>query len=225
MIFPGVDYSFAYMKYSNFTIVVLLGIILSTGCKKHDSDATPKPAILYNISFTGNQVASDTIYYTRTPLSGKKFLWNFGDGTFSTDSAPFHIYGDSGTFNISLVVDADTAIARTIIKIYPEILNKTFEMASSRVWHHYTYYKYSPTMLNDTTVYYPDFSSSVIYVDPTTVVFSQDTLVYFKSDDSSISFRKPLSKILYFNFLANGIQYTYIDEGVSHYIVDFYYTP
>ncbi|HZK65648.1 MAG TPA: PKD domain-containing protein, partial [Puia sp.] len=39
--------------------------------------------------------------FNNTSLAGQQFLWNFGDGSTSTDVNPMHLYPDTGTYIIS----------------------------------------------------------------------------------------------------------------------------
>ncbi|WP_159038570.1 DUF7948 domain-containing protein [Brumimicrobium mesophilum] len=47
--------------------------------------------------------ANDTTFFTNNSQNGNEFFWDFGDGTTSTLSDPFHIYTSAGTYNIMLV--------------------------------------------------------------------------------------------------------------------------
>ena len=52
-------------------------------------------------------------FFNNTSLAGQSFLWNFGDGNTSTEINPEHIYPDTGTFTISLlVIDSNTCNVR-----------------------------------------------------------------------------------------------------------------
>lgn len=46
----------------------------------------------------------------------KSWLWDFGDGTFSSLQSPFHIYTSDGDFNVSLTIEGDGGVS-TITKI------------------------------------------------------------------------------------------------------------
>ncbi len=52
-------------------------------------------------------------FFNNTSLAGQSFFWNFGDGNTSTEINPEHIYPDTGTFKISLlVIDSNTCNVR-----------------------------------------------------------------------------------------------------------------
>lgn len=45
-----------------------------------------------------------SIQFTNSSTGGDTYLWDFGDGTTSTELAPAHIYTTEGTFNVSMVL-------------------------------------------------------------------------------------------------------------------------
>ncbi|GAC1528112.1 MAG: hypothetical protein NVS3B15_05580 [Sediminibacterium sp.] len=42
--------------------------------------------------------------FTNTSLGGQQFKWDFGDGTGSTETNPVHLYANTGTYTVKLVV-------------------------------------------------------------------------------------------------------------------------
>jgi gliding motility-associated-like protein len=62
--------------------------------------------------------------FTNTSLAGTDFLWDFGDGTTSTDPDPTHLYTNTGTYIIKLIA-IDTSTCNRIdstqftITVYP----------------------------------------------------------------------------------------------------------
>jgi gliding motility-associated-like protein len=50
-----------------------------------------------------------TAQFTNTSLGGSQFVWDFGDGTSSTQTDPQHLYGSIGTYKVRLIaVDTNT---------------------------------------------------------------------------------------------------------------------
>lgn len=45
------------------------------------------------------------VQFINQSSNGQSFYWYFGDGTFSTEISPYHVYNDTGSFNVSLVVN------------------------------------------------------------------------------------------------------------------------
>lgn len=69
----------------------------------------------------------DTVEFTNTTIGASSYTWNFGDGNFSNDFSPTHVYDTSGTFNVSLIVQdgicKDTVYATITIVGVKEIEN------------------------------------------------------------------------------------------------------
>jgi len=71
--------------------------------------------------------AGTDVHFTakNSPKNGS-YLWNFGDGSFSNQENPFHIYKKSGTFDVSLSVtnpndgQISTIAMRDLITINPK---------------------------------------------------------------------------------------------------------
>ncbi len=47
---------------------------------------------------------NDTAWFANSSVDGASYLWNFGDGTTSTEMNPEHIYQSTGTYSVSLEV-------------------------------------------------------------------------------------------------------------------------
>ncbi|MEI9933434.1 MAG: PKD domain-containing protein [Ferruginibacter sp.] len=75
-----------------------------------------------------NACAKTKINFTDL-TSGKvsKWLWDFGDGITSTDQNPIHFYGDTGHFDVQLIVwnggCPDTIIKKKYMHIVPPVAN------------------------------------------------------------------------------------------------------
>ncbi|MDP4129421.1 MAG: PKD domain-containing protein [Bacteroidota bacterium] len=97
-------------------------------------------------------------FFNNTSLAGQQFFWNFGDGTTSTDVNPTHLYADTGSYTVSLLVidpgtcnirDSTTRTVQVHSKpiasfstqpIPPEYNVPTVFVNSSIGATHYTYY-------------------------------------------------------------------------------------
>ncbi len=54
--------------------------------------------------------ADSVHYYSRTAASATtKYVWSFGDGSYSHDRYPWHFYADTGTYTVCLTVTDSTA--------------------------------------------------------------------------------------------------------------------
>lgn len=61
-----------------------------------DYDPLPNVAIYYP---TQN---ADTVFFTCISTCVDEYLWDFGDGTFSNEENPFHIFPETGVYMITL---------------------------------------------------------------------------------------------------------------------------
>lgn len=57
--------------------------------------AVPEPSFAY-------ETRGDTIFLQNNSTDARSYLWNFGDGMTSRDENPVHVYGEGGTFNVTL---------------------------------------------------------------------------------------------------------------------------
>lgn len=78
----------------------------------------------FQASATTACLAPLTVNFVNNSINGTSFLWNFGDGTSSTDFAPSHVYQNDGEYDITLSIDGgicgqDTNIKVEYIKVGP----------------------------------------------------------------------------------------------------------
>jgi gliding motility-associated-like protein len=57
--------------------------------------------------------------FNNTSLGGTDFLWDFGDGSTSTDVNPSHVFGTTGTFNVKLTATDTSTCNKTDTYIFP----------------------------------------------------------------------------------------------------------
>ena len=57
-----------------------------------------------------------SVNFTNLSNNGISFLWNFGDGSTSTDYSPTHDYLNFGNFAVSLIIDGGSCGADTLLK-------------------------------------------------------------------------------------------------------------
>ncbi len=105
----------------------------------YDCSLLPKPKA--SIPDTLNSCSDFTInfpnysfpLYSDVNFTNTSFLWDFGDGSSSTQTFPLHTYADTGVYNVSLIefpglYCADTAYS--IVLIYP-FVNSSFNYSDS----------------------------------------------------------------------------------------------
>ncbi len=61
----------------------------------------------------------DTVWFVNESVGAEEFVWNFGDGTVSLEEEPFHVFPDTGTYDIKLSISSNGSCRDdTIISIY-----------------------------------------------------------------------------------------------------------
>lgn len=135
------------MRHSCFidiTLIVVLACfatVVSTGCKKsHNSPA-------YDFSVSGDLVVWSPTKFRFNGPSADVSVWDFGDGSYSTDSVAVHVYSAVGTYNVTLVTKPATGnsintntITKKITVIAPMLeyaQRYTHLMDEPRNWHGY----------------------------------------------------------------------------------------
>jgi spore germination protein YaaH/PKD repeat protein len=75
---------------------------------------------------------NSTIYFSNVSSNASNFIWEFGDGTSSTDSNPWHTYAGAGTYDVKLIsinyiCDNDTTIQNVEVIDNVSIFEKGLE--------------------------------------------------------------------------------------------------
>lgn len=101
------------------------------GCNAAPENITyyvsPNPSAISSHPLIGliNEPLNFTDMSTYTPSSGNSWLWSFGDGGTSTDSATTHSYAAEGTYPVCLYITSDFGCRDTVcdtVKIIPNVL-------------------------------------------------------------------------------------------------------
>ena len=77
---------------------------LFAACSK-DSAPTPVETVpdpIASFTYSGARVTPAVIVFQNTSTNADSYLWDFGDGTVSTDSCPTRTYDSASTYNITL---------------------------------------------------------------------------------------------------------------------------
>jgi len=80
------------------------------------SSCTSSDGFIVSSNLVADFYAVDTILFlpnayaifVNTSINAQSYLWDFGDGTTSTDMNPFHLYNDTGSYTVSLKVFNNT---------------------------------------------------------------------------------------------------------------------
>jgi len=99
---------------------ILIGIFAFTltSCKKE----APKPKASF--TYTGGEVkAPAEVKFSNKSTDATSYLWNFGDGTTSTDQNPIKTYTEKGKYTVSLkaINDEGDHSYSTNIRVYGDV--------------------------------------------------------------------------------------------------------
>ena len=176
---------------STGTFTVTLVVKSDGGC----SDTIRKPVTVYpapvvNFGPYAKGCAPICVNFkdsSTTPgVSVAEWLWNLGDGYFSSDQNPSHCYTKPGSYNISLTITSDKGCAKTktinsLVNVYP-IPHADFTSSPN------------PTSILDPKIYFKDLSTGgVVSWEWTFSDYKQDSVttstiqnpIYLYSDTGS----------------------------------------
>ena len=92
--------------------VVLLGLLTTLFACSSD-DSIPNPESCFNFNPTSDIKDGDQINFTSCSENANSYMWDFGDGSSSTQENPTHIYQTFGNFTITLTVSNSTGTDST----------------------------------------------------------------------------------------------------------------
>ena len=113
---------------ANTAYTILLDVVDTLGCRASILKSIFLSPPVPNVDFP-NSVCRDTVDFVNSlaNLPGYSFLWNFGDGTTSTDANPHHYYTTEGTYSIELTVThpsgcvTTSVLSHTILVAIPQL--------------------------------------------------------------------------------------------------------
>lgn len=110
------------MKLKNLILSIILSfLVLVSACKKDDGAEAFVPRSDFSIS-KSNWYMSTTFQFTNKAVYAATYLWDFGDGTTSSNPNPTHKFSSSGDFTIKLTVtnsSGKTAVSQRTITVLP----------------------------------------------------------------------------------------------------------
>lgn len=124
-------------KYLGMVLVLLLVVVCCAD--KPQPAIVPPPSVDFNADICEGQ-APLTVTFTASPAGDDitHWHWDFGDGQFSTDPEPSHIYTSAGEYTVSLAVmgpggdDVETKL--DYISVCPSIIR--WEEAGNYIGQH-----------------------------------------------------------------------------------------
>jgi hypothetical protein len=110
-----------------------MGILATVSCKKEKSVFA-----VADFTYSGRiDTIPSTIQFINTSI-GFSYIWDFGDGSSSTDKNPSHTFNQAGTYNVKLIAkgtnNSDTMVIKLLITFIPPIVLDDFEDGLSNSW-------------------------------------------------------------------------------------------
>ncbi|OFY62504.1 MAG: hypothetical protein A3H98_13135 [Bacteroidetes bacterium RIFCSPLOWO2_02_FULL_36_8] len=62
------------------------------------------------------------VQFTNTSMGGTKYHWDFGDGSFSSETSPVHTYPNAGSYSVSLLVENENGCADVFTQNNPVVV-------------------------------------------------------------------------------------------------------
>ncbi len=83
-------------------VLVIMVLIVWTGCKKDDDDNTVIASFTYELT----EIAGEVVF-TNQSSNAQIFQWNFGDGSSHTTENPTHVYDKNESYIVILTATGD----------------------------------------------------------------------------------------------------------------------
>jgi len=114
---------YTYNTWGEYTIVLTVGNTICNDTAFQQVIIDP-PLPIASFEGEGTGCLPLVVEFTNTSTYGVEFLWDFGDGTNSNNEHPTHVYGEPGTYNVSLTVtgpggEQDVEIKPSLITVHP----------------------------------------------------------------------------------------------------------
>lgn len=160
------------MKKNSF--LLLLPVLLWMGCQP---DKQQIPASVTAITPNGSQVVGYKTCFKATTTGAAAFLWEFGDGTRSSQPEPCHIYSTAGTFTVRLTLNNDASV--TLLKsVLINSAPPAMEMTGGALNWHLRVHNELSSGSSTSGINKPDTVLSVSFPDPVTAVVEGKVLSY-----------------------------------------------
>ena len=68
---------------------------------------SPTQEVIANVVETNfsQEIVNNIVYFSDSSNGATSWLWDFGDGSTSTDQHPIHVYSSSGTYDVTLTIN------------------------------------------------------------------------------------------------------------------------
>ncbi len=157
----------SFYNSKDYIVKLLVSGVKGNADAKHLIRVFPNPRADFNAYPDSASRTDQVIKFTNTSERAVKYMWDFGDGSFSTDMNPSYVYGKEGTFDISLYVWSENFCPDTITRekyikviagegnlIFPNVFKWNGSGPTGGYW---------STGEIDNTVFHPHFENVVEY--------------------------------------------------------------
>ena len=106
-----------------YYLFFFLVLCIFSSCKDAPIEFTPVA------KFSIIRIDKELVEFRNNSINSTEFLWDFGDGTTSTERDPIHIYSEIGDYTVVLTAKLEskthqTSLIATVSKIFPEELTE-----------------------------------------------------------------------------------------------------
>ena len=125
----GANQQFVYPEHGAYLIT--LTATSDSGCVGTGTtpvNVYPYPQAQFTFGETQGCTPFDAPFLSSSTIAAGyeigSYAWDFGDGSIATDAAPFHVYADSGLFDVQLIVTtaiggcADTVVLTGLMEVF-----------------------------------------------------------------------------------------------------------
>ena len=80
---------------------------------------SPQQQVTANVVETNFEktIENNIVYFTDNSTGGYSWLWDFGDGSTSTQQNPIHVYNSTGTYNVTLTINSGSCAITNLVDI------------------------------------------------------------------------------------------------------------
>lgn len=86
-----------------YAFILFLAIFMA-GCSSDEDVVNPTPTA--DFTFASDATSPGKIKFSNTSTNASSYLWEFGDGTTSTEASPAHTFPVNGTFQVKLTISS-----------------------------------------------------------------------------------------------------------------------
>lgn len=120
--------------------ILLILLVFTVSCQKDTFESLPE--VSFEVLMQ-DSVAPDTIQFENISENAEYYEWDFGDGTFSTEESPSHIFENAGEYTVTLRAynAAGESVSTNEIKIKAQTRYSVFNNTEYKLYNLTTYYK------------------------------------------------------------------------------------